>query len=158
MLQKHQSVRLVKAIERLPSLDPIVAEVLTLVSNPETPPRELSNVIAHDIGLSTRILKLSNSAMFGLPRQIGSLEQAIVLLGYNEIRNLVILAGTFQMSEAGDDLDLFRIIWKRLTRNAIASRLLCRSAMPIREADAFVAGLVSMVFDLPLQRMPSPSV
>ena len=73
----------------------IVTRVLEIVANPESSAEELMKVISADQSLATLILKVSNSAFFGLMRKVSSLEHAVKLLGFNEIQNLVIAKCVF---------------------------------------------------------------
>ena len=134
--------KLVQSTAELPSIDPVVARVLQIVSDPDTSPKELSNEISKDIGLTSKVLKLSNSALFGQPRQIGRLEQAVVVLGFNEIRNLVLITSTFQLMQIGKDRELFESLWNHFVCTAIASKYLANKYAKEAVELAYIRGLL----------------
>ncbi|MDP8208401.1 MAG: HDOD domain-containing protein [Candidatus Electryonea clarkiae] len=123
---KSYARKLVESTEQLPSPDPIVIRVSQLVSDPDTAPKYLAAEIYKDAGLTSRILKLSNSALFGLSRQIVTIEQAVVVLGFNEIRNLVMLTSTLRLMNLGRDEELFKLLWDHFLLTAIAARSIAR--------------------------------
>ena len=77
------SIKKVSAIATLPE---ITTRIVTTVEDPKSTAGQLHKIIAHDPALVTRILKIVNSAFYGLPGQIGSVERAIVLLGLNMVK------------------------------------------------------------------------
>jgi len=82
--------REVEAISALPSLPTVVGKVLQLVSSPSSTARDLGAVISRDPSLASKVLAVSNSAFYGMPRQIASLDFAIVVLGMAKVRDLVL--------------------------------------------------------------------
>lgn len=77
-------------IARLPSLSTTAAKVLETCNNPETSPNDLNRVISLDLVLTGQVLKLINSAYYSLPHPISSLTRAIIMLGINTVKNLVL--------------------------------------------------------------------
>ncbi|HHN45837.1 MAG TPA: HDOD domain-containing protein, partial [Planctomycetes bacterium] len=84
--------KLVEGIDTLPTLPSIVARVNELVQDPATSASDLNDVISRDLALSGRLLKLVNSSMYGFPRKISSVTHAVVILGFNTVRNVVLSA------------------------------------------------------------------
>jgi EAL and modified HD-GYP domain-containing signal transduction protein len=68
-----------------PSLQTLM-QLLVKLQDPEVSPEELAATINQDVSLSYKLLRLVNSAFFGLPREVGSTKQAIVMLGHNKIK------------------------------------------------------------------------
>ena len=105
---------------------------------------DLANVIQTDPGLTGRMLKVVNSSLFGLPREVASLSQAIGLLG---LRRVKIMALTFSLVETvqsshTDGFD-FQAYWRRSLITATAARLIAEAVAPEAAEEAFVAGLLS---------------
>lgn len=75
-----------------PSLQTLT-ELLVKLQNPDTEAEELANTVNHDVALSYKLLRLINSAFFGLPREVSSTQQAIVMLGQNKIKTWASLLG-----------------------------------------------------------------
>ncbi|GAB1484239.1 hypothetical protein MASR2M78_30570 [Treponema sp.] len=73
-------------IQKMPSLPTTVAKVLEVCNNPRTSPADLNHVISLDPVLVGRVLKLINSAYYGLGQQVTSLVRAIIMLGINTVK------------------------------------------------------------------------
>src|SRR5690349_11146843 len=79
-----ESVKKVASIATLPE---VTTRIIKTVEDPRSTATQLHKIVAHDPALVTRILKVVNSAFYGLPGQIASIERAIVLLGLNAVKN-----------------------------------------------------------------------
>jgi HD-like signal output (HDOD) protein len=77
-------------IDSLPALPAIVTKVLAITANPESSTDDLIRAILPDQSMCTAILKIANSALFGLPKRVSSMERAMVVLGQEEVKNIVI--------------------------------------------------------------------
>jgi putative nucleotidyltransferase with HDIG domain len=77
-------------IGRMPSLPVTVTKVLEICNNPKTSPTDLNRIISLDPVLMGRVLKLINSAYYGLGQQVTSLVRAIIMLGINTVKNLAL--------------------------------------------------------------------
>src|SRR5437016_4352775 len=82
----------VNSISHIATLPEITLKIIELVENPRSTAQDLNKLISNDPALVARILKVVNSAFYGLPGQIGSINRAIVLLGLNAVKNIVIAA------------------------------------------------------------------
>ncbi len=134
--------RLLDTTTDLPALDPVVTRVLELVSDLETRPGELADEITRDPSLSARILKLSNSALLGMPREIDSLERAILTLGFQEIRNLVLLTATYDFVNRGPEQRLYYPLWEHFVTVAIAAKHIAENWVTSTSSHAHLAGLL----------------
>src|SRR4051812_28078949 len=90
----QQAIRKVTSISTLPE---ITGRIVSTVEDPKSTAAQLHKIVAHDPALVTRILKVVNSAFYGLPGQVGSVERAIVLLGLNAVKNIAVAASLGQM-------------------------------------------------------------
>lgn len=91
-------------LERAPEAVPLpttATAILQKSSNPDTSSLEIANLLKSDQALSARVLKVANSAFYGLPRQIASIDNAVVLLGQKTIRNMVLTATMGGMGAQG---------------------------------------------------------
>ena len=79
-----------QVIRRMRSLSTTVAKVLEICNNPTSSANDLNRVISYDPVLTAHALKLINSAFYGLPNRIPSLARAIIMLGINTVKNLVL--------------------------------------------------------------------
>lgn len=130
--------------ENLPSLPAVAIDVLRLSRERDVSAGELAKVIQNDPVISARILKIVNSSLFGIPRKIGSIQQAVVVLG---IRSVKVMALSFSLVDAMGDsasgtFDLTGF-WRRSLTTAVTARLLGRAVAKNVAEEAFVAGLLS---------------
>ncbi len=119
-------------------------KIISLVEDPDSTAQDLNKVISHDPALGARILKVVNSAFYGLPGQIGSINRAIVLLGLNAVKNIAIAASLAKLFRGGKISANFdaRDLWTHSIATATATRLLsnkCGLGLP---DEAFLAGLI----------------
>ncbi|QDL56640.1 HDOD domain-containing protein [Rhodoferax aquaticus] len=124
----------------LPSIPRAVAMVLSELDSPDPDLRAISQHINTDIGLTTRLLALANSAQYQLAYRIGSVSDALAVLGLNQVRALTTAAamsGAFK-NVPGLDMQQF---WTYSLNVAKLSRKLARNAKA-NSAIAFTAGLV----------------
>ncbi len=104
-LTKYTIESLLSETVTLPSLPASVQNILMLIGNPNTKLSDLSHAISLDPSISFKLLRLVNSAYYGLGQKVTSIEHAIVLLGTKVIRNLVITATVFsQIGPMAQDL------------------------------------------------------
>lgn len=79
-------------IEDLPAFPAIAFEVIKLTRDPNTTSRNLEEVIKRDPNLVSQILKMANSSLYGLSREVSSLNHAINLLGFVQVENIVMIS------------------------------------------------------------------
>lgn len=130
-------------IMSLPTLPTVVAKMIEMIDDPRTNATRLSRLIETDQVLTAKVLKLANSAYYGLPRQIGSLNMAVVVIGFNALRNVVLgLTVVDRFSNNWDGYFDFSQFWEHAASCGIASRLLARRQGQPNAEEAFAAGLL----------------
>ncbi|MDR1487426.1 MAG: HDOD domain-containing protein [Deltaproteobacteria bacterium] len=92
-----QAKKEVRRIKNLPTVPGIVAKISRMVENPETSAAEVGRLIAQDQVLSAKVLRMANSAFFGMSRKISSISQALVILGFEVVKGLVLTSSVFDM-------------------------------------------------------------
>lgn len=134
----------VKSISHIATLPEITLRIIELVEDPTSTAQDLHNVISNDQALCSRILKVVNSAFYGLPRQIGSINRAIVLLGLNAVKNIAIAASLTKLFRGGDLCPTFsaRDLWTHSIATASAAKLVCDELKLGLPDEAFLAGLI----------------
>ena len=76
----------------LPAMSRTVSDLLAEMNKDDPSPKRVSDLISQDPSLTTRVLRLSNSAFFRVSRKIGSAEEAVAMLGMTHVRSLVMAA------------------------------------------------------------------
>lgn len=82
--------RIVQTIEEIPTLPVIASQIRSLLKNDDTTVKHLENIIMRDPPLAAKILKLVNSSFYGLLNKVSTIEHALVILGFQEVRNVVL--------------------------------------------------------------------
>jgi len=141
----NKNVRaVIDQINNLPTLPQVVTRVIQLSENPDTSASDIARVISSDQALMTKVLKVVNSAYFGLPRKISTLTQATVILGFNTVKNLAITASVLKMFGAGGGEERFKRedFWRHSLGCAAGARVLAKQCRFLSPEEAFVAGLI----------------
>ncbi len=141
----------------LPAMPHVASKVLELAGNPDTTAAKLQQVIADDQAMAARILKIANSALYGCSRKIKTLTDAIVMLGFNTIRSLVVTSAARNMYiKSGKTMGLKeRLLWEHSIGCAIACRILVSVRHPQLAEEAFLAGLMHDIGKLVLNQYAS---
>lgn len=143
-LLKSKSKATIPTVEQfeLPSLPRAALKVVSLIQDPEVDLPTLGKAIELDPALASRLVRLSNSSLFGLSREISSVRQAMVILG---LRTVKMAALSFTLLPAiptsKQDERTLAACWRRLLTNAMACRLLAK-LFAIDQEEAFLAGLL----------------
>ncbi len=90
----------VSRIDVLPALPSVFTELTEELRSPNASVKTIGDILVRDVGLAAGLLKLVNSAFFGLPRRVASVEQAVTLLGLETVRALVLAQGLFARIDA----------------------------------------------------------
>jgi len=150
--------RIVATTRDLPAMPHIASKVLELSSDPGTSARQLHQVISDDQAMTARILKIANSAMYACSHQIKTLTEAIVMLGFNSIRSLVVTSAARNLYDTKSSRTGLkeRLLWEHSIGTAFACRLLIEPRLPNLAEEAFLAGLLHDIGKLVLKlRVPN---
>ncbi|MFP4521269.1 MAG: HDOD domain-containing protein [Fibrobacterota bacterium] len=143
--KKARIKRVAEKIIGLPTLPTVVAKMMELVDNPKTSANSLANLISTDQALTAKILKLANSAYYGFPREVGTVSLAIVVLGFNTVKDMGLSVSVFNAFEDSTNdnkyFDLSRF-WEHSIGCAVASKMLARNYGFRITGEAFVGGLL----------------
>lgn len=139
--------RIEQALDSAPevsALPQVVAKVIDLATDLSATAAEIERVISVDPGFCARLLKLANSAYFGLPRKVSSIREAVVLLGGRTIRNLALTVSCYNVFIGKTDADslLRRELWRHSVLCATCTRSLASFGSGCPKGEGFVAGLL----------------
>lgn len=134
----------VAQISHIATLPEITLKIIELVENPRSTAQDLNKLISNDPALCARILKVVNSAFYGLPGQIGSINRAIVLLGLNAVKNIVIAASLAKLFRGGRVSPHFsaKDLWTHSIGVGVMSKLIVGRLQNALPDEAFLAGLI----------------
>lgn len=135
---------IVGAIDALPPLPAVALRVMQVAQDPKSSASDLAIVVSSDPGLSARILRIVNSAAYRRSREIGSVQEALVMLGFVQARNISI-SGAIAGAYSPDALNaLFRIetFWRHSIAVAFKASELAGKSRRIDVPSAFTAGIL----------------
>ncbi len=132
------------SIKNLPTLPTIADNVIKLTQNPDSTAFDIATAISQDQALASKVLRRANSAYYGFPRKITTINYAIVILGLNNIKNIVLstsIMDRFSMTDNNELLDR-RDFWKHSLLCGIISKKIA-DHMGIKTAEEiFMCGLL----------------
>ncbi len=135
-----------KAMVDLPALPTVIVQVLRATEKETVTTTEIEGLLATDAAITTKLLKVVNSAYFGLPRQVGSVNQAIAILGMHQVRNLVLSIGVLNALSSPNSrvAELQSAFWEHSFASATCAQVLAkRKGLSGSEQDlVFVGGLL----------------
>jgi putative nucleotidyltransferase with HDIG domain len=152
--------RILEDIQDIPPLPEVVSQVMELTNDPDASAAELNRVISKDEALTANLLKLCNSSYYGLPRVISSVTQAIMYLGFQTVRNMV-LSSTLDQILKQYDLSLYNYKPNGLAEHsfavAVGAQVISKRLRPGLRDTAFTAGLLHDVGKIILARYVAES-
>jgi putative nucleotidyltransferase with HDIG domain len=136
-----------KKLADLPPMPAVVTRIIETINNPDTSAEELNRLISMDQGLSSKVLRIVNSAYYGFPKRISTLTHAVVILGYNTIRNLVLGVSAFGLlNQKSMPYGLNRMqFWEHSVATAAGAGMLARKCLPRQRSapeEAFIGALL----------------
>jgi HD-like signal output (HDOD) protein len=152
------TLELIKKSAAVPSIPQVVTRFLEIMQDPDFDYSDLAKVISTDPGTVSEILRLCNSALFGVRQKVVSLRQALTLLGPKRTRSLLLgryLVDTLSHRPAAG-LDM-RYFWRRSLTTAVVGARFADRTMPQNREEVFVAALLSDI-GIPIlaEAMPEP--
>ncbi len=131
-------------LKNLPVIPDVATKIMSIAEdNIDISFRELEDTIKLDPGLAAKILKVANSALYARQKQIRNLQMAITLLGFKNIKNLVLLVTASNMFSKEKSADFYRFYWKHSIVNAFMARdMALRTANRGIAETCFLAGLL----------------
>ena len=141
--RKRRLRRVTERIIGLSALPTIVTQLIALVGDPRSSARQVARLISTDQALTAKILRVANSAFYGFPRKIATVQLAIVVLGFNAVKNLALSVTVLKRFSSGTDHRLFdrQRFWQHAIGCGVAARVLARR-FGGHEGEAFVAGIL----------------
>ena len=135
--KKAEFRKALREVKNLPTLPGIVAKLSRMAEDPDTTTEQMGKLISKDHILSAKLLKLVNSAFYGFPQKISSLSSAIILLGFNVIKSLIISASIFELMETSD-LEL----WEHSLGTAVVANVMAKRLDITDPEEVSTAGLI----------------
>ncbi|MBU0910620.1 MAG: HDOD domain-containing protein [Proteobacteria bacterium] len=135
--RQSQFRKALREVKSLPTLPGIIVKLTRMAEDPDTTTEQMGKVISKDHILAAKLLKLVNSAFYGFPQKISSLNSAIILLGFNVIKSLIISSSIFELMES-QDVEL----WEHSLGCAVVCSVLAKRLGVSDPEEVSTAGLI----------------
>jgi len=146
--------RILSNLSGLPSMPQMVFKAHEIMEDPNSSTRKVAELIETDQAIAAKVLKMANSAYYGMSGKVSSIQHAAVVLGDKALRELITLAGTSNL--LGNKLFGYAMdtgeLWRHSMTVAFGSKIMAQRHMPQLENDAFSVGLIHDIGKLVLDR------
>ena len=136
--------KIISKLQDIKSFPQFILETMRKLNDPESSAADVAQSLSRDEGLVLRILKLANSAAYGMTRNITNISEAIALLGYKSVSNIILAATVYSAMDkglSGYALDRGEL-WRHSLMVAYTSRQLAKITGKVSTEDAYVGGLL----------------
>lgn len=141
--KQERVYRILSTVYNVPSIPQVIMEVSSIIDDPKTSANILGRMISHDQGLVTKILTVANSPLHGIPRRVSTIDFAIVVLGFNQVKNIVLaLSMMDSLKITGDSKFDQKQYWLHSILTAAASKKIADDLGYQASGEVFTAGLL----------------
>lgn len=144
MKTKQEMFKQIEIQGQLPTLPFVITKVLNMLTDPDISAREIAKVISTDVSLSSKTLKLVNSAFYGFPKKVTTINQAIVILGFNTVKSAVFgtaIINAFEQHKKKLSIN-YNNFWAHSVAVGAASRVLSKHIKYSNIEEAFIGGVI----------------
>lgn len=135
--------KVVDRIQSIPTLPDMLSKINRMMLNPRTSAKEVAQLISSDPSITSKVLRVVNSSFYGFPRRITTISHAIVILGFNAIKSIVLSSTIFDVFKKDGKSGFDRMeFWKHSIGCGAAARVLGQKAGSASLEEIFIAGLL----------------
>lgn len=132
--------KIIAAAGDLPAMPLVAVKVMQLVEDENVTASELAKIVASDPAVAAKIMKISNSPLYGCQRQNQTLPGAIMLMGFNTLKSLVVVA---YLKDVFKPIGLMeKMLWEHSLGAGLAARIIASTIKQVNPEEAFLAGLL----------------
>lgn len=149
---------LLHVVKNFPAAPRILAQLGGMLLDPNSDLSDVIDLLKHDTGLTARVIRVSNSAVYGGTSRAASLEEALIRVGFNEVYRLVGLAAVANISD--DNLRNYGVTGTRFRENSLFLGFVAEVLAPLVDIEpraAYTAGLLRSTGKIAIDRLaPGP--
>lgn len=139
----------------LPPMPHVASRAISMVENPDTTASELTELLSTDTALAARVLKIANSAMFSRQREITTLNQAIMIIGFKALKGIIVAAALRQMNRKFSPLE--QLVWENSMATAMCATQIAKRLKKGYVEEIFLLGLLHSLGQIVLLSRPEAS-
>ncbi len=123
----------------MPTLPTSFYDICRVADDPQSSAREIARVVMRDQVLTAKVLRMINSAFYGIPRKIAKIEQSIALLGMNAIKNIILASSIFKALGRTKKIEG---LWVHTLAVAIGAKVIAKRMDSRELEEIFICGLL----------------
>lgn len=139
--------RILAGVKDIAVLPQVVYKIVESTGSTTSSAADIEKQILVDPGFSAKVLTLANSAFVALPRKVTSIKDAIMFLGYKQVRQLAMTAGVFDLFVGKTDRESLRrrAWWRHSLDTAVCAKWLSSRCREVDQEEAYTAGLLHYI-------------
>ncbi len=137
-VEKESIRKRVEALRNVPTMPGVFEKISRLMASPNTTAKDIANIISSDPTLSAKILRIVNSSFYGFPGRISNVTHALIILGFDVIRGLVLSTSVFNMMLAKG----FSGLWEHSLGCATTAGIIARKTNDPNPEEVSIAALL----------------
>ncbi len=154
---REQIRRKLQNIGNLPSLPQVITEVSMMLDDERTNANDLCKVISRDQGIVAKLLSVANSPLYGLPRRVSTIEFAVIIIGFEHIKNILVALSLVEAFKTKNTNDWNQNnYWLHSLLTATAAKRIADDLRYPKSGEVFTAGLLHDLGIAVLQRFLNP--
>lgn len=138
----HSADEIAARVGDLPALPDVAAKVMSALHDPKSTAKHLERLISSDQATTAKVLRVANSAFYGVRGEISTLSRAIVVLGFNTLRSVVLAGVSETLHQSKRSCFKDKILWEHSMAVGLASRIIAQECRFEAPEEAFVGGLL----------------
>jgi len=135
-----QLERIIESTQGFPSLPTVIAQAFQVINDPDSSVKEVTEIISKDQAIASKLLKLVNSAYYGIGKRVATINQAISILGFDTVSNLLFGISIFDAFKV-KEFDLYQF-WQHAIATSHAAKFFAMQAKYNMPDKAAIVGLV----------------
>ena len=136
----------------LPPMPHVASRAISMVENPATTAPELTELLSSDTALAARVLKIANSAMFSRQREITTLNQAIMIIGFKALKGIIVAATLRQLNKSFGNLE--KLVWENSMCSATCATVVAKKLKKRYVEEIFLLGLLHSLGQIVFMAQP----
>lgn len=147
---------LFEQVDDLPPLPAVAARVMGMADDDRTSAMDIAQVLSTDQALTAKLIRVSNSAYYGFARRVSTVREAVVMLGFKQVRQVAVgasLMNAFNKKSGRDDVFDLDLFWGHSVAVAVAAENLAKRTRAAKPEDAFTAGILHDIGRLVLRQV-----
>ena len=136
--------QIVKNVKDVPTLPTVYTALCDAMANPQSTANDVAKIVSMDQASTIKILRIANSSFFGFSGRIENIQRAIVILGFNEVRNLIMASSVMNLFSKKESSTGFRPndFWAHSLSVGLIARSIGKLAGTVNVENFFVAGIL----------------